>query len=73
MAAYGLFVALMPGYESLVHVSELELGRGQTDGWSVGDKLDVRVLEVRTALTWQPGATTLCAGRDAALAIAAIC
>ena len=47
VATYGVFAAIMPGYESLVHVSELELSsRGETDGWSVGDKMDIKVLEV---------------------------
>ena len=63
VASYGLFVAIMPGCESLVHVSELELGRAETDGWSVGDKIDVKVLEVRTPLTsWQPGCHCSCVG-----------
>jgi predicted RNA-binding protein with RPS1 domain len=45
-AKYGVFVNILPGYDGLVHVSELDVNRMDTEDWEVGDTLDVKCLGV---------------------------
>ena len=45
---FGLFVEILPGKEGLVHTSELDVDRSvSVDAFSVGDSMDVKLLEVR--------------------------
>lgn len=45
---FGCFVQILPGKDGLVHISELEAGRvnSVTDVCNVGDKMDVKVMEI---------------------------
>lgn len=42
---FGLIVEFVPGRSGLAHVSELPLGRNDPESYSVGDKVDVVLLE----------------------------
>ena len=47
MEKFGLFVEILPGKTGLLHASELDVDRSFTpDNWSVGDAIDVKLLEV---------------------------
>lgn len=47
---FGLFVEILPGKTGLLHSSELDVDRSVTpDTWSVGDMIDVKLLEVSPA------------------------
>jgi ribosomal protein S1 len=49
---FGLFVEILPGKTGLLHSSELDVDRSVTpDTWSVGDMIDVKLLEVSP--TWK--------------------
>ncbi|KAK9901313.1 hypothetical protein WJX75_005944 [Coccomyxa subellipsoidea] len=44
---FGLFVEILPGKTGLLHSSELDVDRSVTpDTWSVGDMIDVKLLEI---------------------------
>lgn len=47
VASYGVFVEVLSGLDGLVHISELETGRGDPDKYQVGDTIDVKCLEVQ--------------------------
>lgn len=50
MEKFGLFVEILPGKSGLLHSSELDVDRSVTpDTWSVGDMIDVKLLEVSPA------------------------
>ena len=58
MEKFGLFVEILPGKTGLLHSSELDVDRSVTpDTWSVGDMIDVKLLEVSP--TWK--STPCCA------------
>ncbi|WP_108623940.1 polyribonucleotide nucleotidyltransferase [Candidatus Similichlamydia epinepheli] len=47
VAAFGLFIEVMPGKEGLCHVSEMiSTGSSSLQSYRVGDKVDVKVLEI---------------------------
>lgn len=48
MEKFGLLVELLPGKTGLVHSSELDVDRTVSpEAFNVGDRLDVKCLEVR--------------------------
>ena len=49
---FGLLVEVLPGKTGLVHQSELDVDRGVApEAFSVGDMVDVKLLEVSTSLS----------------------
>ncbi|WP_108624137.1 polyribonucleotide nucleotidyltransferase [Candidatus Similichlamydia epinepheli] len=49
IAVFGLFIEIMPGKEGLCHVSEMiSTGSNLLQSYKVGDKIDVKVLEINT-------------------------
>ena len=51
MERFGLLVEVLPGKTGLVHLSELDVDRAVgPEAFSIGDKVDVKLLEVSTSL-----------------------
>lgn len=46
---FGVFVTVLPGFNGLCHVSELDTQRSNAEDWARGDTIDVKCLEVRHA------------------------